>query len=181
MDRGIKQIVATDTGMLPVIPPGALLECVSSLPDHGDLIVIQAHQNHTQLIRIFQRRPDQSILLQAIRPGSKNFMTSEEELWQKGEISIVRRITLPGFPVRIQEAAAFSQTGGISAQPDTDFLTFEEAQALLKLKRTRMYALLQSGKLEASKVGKLWRIRRSAIQRYFEAQSYEKDKPAPVS
>ncbi len=56
--------------------------------------------------------------------------------------------------------------GAAMAAPPSDYLTFEEAQNLLKLKRTRMYSLLQTGELEASKVGKLWRIRRAAIDRY---------------
>ena len=54
-----------------------------------------------------------------------------------------------------------------------ELLTFDEAQALLKVRRTKMYALLRSGELRASKIGKLWRVERASIQQYLAAKTYK--------
>ena len=54
----------------------------------------------------------------------------------------------------------------VSLADGNDLLTFSEAAKLLKVKRTRMYAMLQSGELSATKVGKLWRVSRAAIEEY---------------
>ncbi|MBO4303747.1 MAG: helix-turn-helix domain-containing protein [Lentisphaeria bacterium] len=55
------------------------------------------------------------------------------------------------------------------AGPESELLTFDEALAALKVRRTKMYALLRSGALSAVKIGKLWRIQRSAIREYLES------------
>ena len=47
-----------------------------------------------------------------------------------------------------------------------DFLTLPEAMAILKVKRTRMYELLQSGTIKASKLGRLWRIERASLNEF---------------
>ncbi|MBR2364043.1 MAG: helix-turn-helix domain-containing protein [Lentisphaeria bacterium] len=52
---------------------------------------------------------------------------------------------------------------------ESELLTFDEALAALKVRRTKMYALLRSGALSAVKIGKLWRIERSAIKEYLES------------
>ncbi len=92
--------------------------------------------------------------LRDILPGGKNGNTASSS-----HLPVIDRLQ--------EEAEAAGVHSPISmAMSPSEYLTFEEAQNILKLKRTRMYSLLQTGELEASKVGKLWRIRRAAIDRY---------------
>ena len=53
-----------------------------------------------------------------------------------------------------------------------ELLTFTEAGTVLKVKRTRLYAMLRSGELHAVKVGKLWRISRKSIEEYLSRSVY---------
>lgn len=64
-----------------------------------------------------------------------------------------------------------------SAEPMamSEVLTFEETQDVLKVRRTKLYELLRSGELEASKIGKLWRIDRNSIVRYMSERTFKKN------
>ena len=53
----------------------------------------------------------------------------------------------------------------------SEILTVEEAAALLKIPRSSVYTLAQKGKIPAQKVGRHWRFRREAIDRWLEAYS----------
>ena len=84
------------------------------------------------------------------------------------------------FPPTLPEGPSpcFSppSAGAFSAPPERgkeeELLTFPEAGAILKVKRTRLYAMLRTGELRAVKIGKLWRISRKSIEEYLARSVY---------
>ena len=48
-------------------------------------------------------------------------------------------------------------------------LSVTEAARLLRLQRGKVYLLIEVGALEATRLGKVWRIRASSVQRLFPA------------
>lgn len=53
---------------------------------------------------------------------------------------------------------------------DTDILTLDELHTYLKIPRPTLYALAQSGRIPAAKIGKHWRFRKAYIDEWFDAQ-----------
>jgi excisionase family DNA binding protein len=49
-----------------------------------------------------------------------------------------------------------------------DVMTFEEVMAYLRIPRSSLYKLAQEGKIPSQKVGRHWRFRRQAIDRWLE-------------
>jgi excisionase family DNA binding protein len=49
-----------------------------------------------------------------------------------------------------------------------DVMTFEEVMAYLRIPRSSLYKLAQEGKIPSQKVGRHWRFRRRAIDRWLE-------------
>ena len=47
-------------------------------------------------------------------------------------------------------------------------LTIEELSAYLKISRSTLYKLVSEGKIPSQKVGRHWRFRRAAIDRWLE-------------
>jgi excisionase family DNA binding protein len=52
-----------------------------------------------------------------------------------------------------------------------DVMTFEEVLAYLRIPRSSLYKLAQEGKIPSQKVGRHWRFRREAIDRWLEGVS----------
>lgn len=50
----------------------------------------------------------------------------------------------------------------------SDVMTFGEVMAYLRIPRSSLYKLAQQGKLPAQKVGRYWRFRREATERWLE-------------
>jgi excisionase family DNA binding protein len=49
-----------------------------------------------------------------------------------------------------------------------DVMTFEEVMTYLRIPRSSLYKLAQEGKIPSQKVGRHWRFRRQAIDRWLE-------------
>jgi excisionase family DNA binding protein len=49
-----------------------------------------------------------------------------------------------------------------------DVMTFEEVLAYLRIPRSSLYKLAQEGRIPSQKVGRHWRFRRQAIDRWLE-------------
>ena len=49
-----------------------------------------------------------------------------------------------------------------------DVMTFEDVLAYLRIPRSSLYKLAQEGKIPSQKVGRHWRFRREAIDRWLE-------------
>ena len=54
----------------------------------------------------------------------------------------------------------------------SEILTMEELHGYLKIPKPTLYALAQSGRIPAAKVGKHWRFRRSDIDDWMKAQQW---------
>ena len=50
----------------------------------------------------------------------------------------------------------------------TDILTIDELSAYLKISKSTLYKLVREGKIPSQKIGRHWRFRKSAIDRWFE-------------
>ena len=48
-----------------------------------------------------------------------------------------------------------------------EYLTPKEVMAILCIGRNKFYELVNSGKLSASRIGKLWRVKRNDIEALF--------------
>ena len=73
---------------------------------------------------------------------------------------------------------------------ESDIMTLTELHGYLKIPKPTLYALAQSGRIPAAKVGKHWRFRRSIIDEWFTAlqwirplqfQQSKWSKPDPTS
>lgn len=49
-----------------------------------------------------------------------------------------------------------------------DVLTIEELSAYLKISKSTLYKLVREGKIPSQKIGRHWRFRKSAIDRWLE-------------
>lgn len=56
----------------------------------------------------------------------------------------------------------------------TDILTLQELHSYLKIPKPTLYALAQSGRIPAAKVGKHWRFRLSDIDEWLKAQQWNR-------
>ena len=57
-------------------------------------------------------------------------------------------------------------------QTEAEILTVDELQGYLKIPKPTLYALAQSGRLPALKVGKHWRFRKRDIDEWLNAQRW---------
>jgi DNA binding domain, excisionase family len=179
---GFIRMTAEDIGCDPRIPKGAQLLCSETLkPQDGDYILIR-RGSAPPLIRAYFLREDGSVLLKSFHKDADSYVTTPQGLESAGYLVIVRmeydfpaseRVAFPAEKEKSLSPCAvpFPAESGSPSVAD-DFLTFEEAMDLLKVKRTRMYAMLRSGELRASKLGKLWRVERRSIQEYFASKTY---------
>ena len=51
-----------------------------------------------------------------------------------------------------------------------ELMTFEETRKYLNIKRSFLYKLLQTGKIPGSKIGRIWRIRKSKLDQWLDEQ-----------
>ena len=56
-------------------------------------------------------------------------------------------------------------------------LTIEELSAYLKIPRSTLYKLVREGKIPSQKIGRHWRFRKKAIDRWLDETRAEKPKP----
>jgi excisionase family DNA binding protein len=52
-----------------------------------------------------------------------------------------------------------------------DLITIDELCDLLMIGRTTAYKLLQSGRLKAFKIGRVWKISRASVEQYIKESS----------
>lgn len=158
-----QEITVTEKALEPVIPAGATVVCADGLqPVSGDFVVYFPNGG-LPIFRKWRIQKNGDILLEALNRSMDSYQSSAEELYSRGRVLVILSMNRV-FRTLPQEGAG-ADTGGKIASPD-DFLTFPEAMAILKVKRTRMYSLLQSGEISASKLGKLWRIERSSLEAF---------------
>lgn len=55
---------------------------------------------------------------------------------------------------------------------DSEILTLEELHSYLKIPKPTLYALAQTGRIPAAKVGKHWRFRKTDIDEWLNAQKW---------
>jgi len=61
---------------------------------------------------------------------------------------------------------------GSGSKPDNEILTIEEVASYLRLKPQTIYKWAQEKRIPAAKLGKEWRFRRSAIDRWLDDQMF---------
>ena len=57
---------------------------------------------------------------------------------------------------------------------ESEILTLEELRTYLKIPKPTLYALAQTGRMPAAKVGKHWRFRKSDIDEWLNAQKWSR-------
>lgn len=177
-----------DNGGDPVIPPGARVFCTEDIPvSDGDYILVK-RKDDAPLVRLYTIRSDGAILLKSMNRNADSYVTTASGLKNTGYYVVVRseydfsasRRLVPGLLARAEAIAngqenvpelVVEETPEVTlpAGAESELLTFDEALAALKVRRTKMYALLRSGALKAVKIGKLWRIERTAIKEYLDS------------
>ena len=172
---GFVTVTAEDIGCDPRIPKGAQLLCSEKIkPQNGDYVLVK-RGSAPPFIRGYFVREDGSILLKSFNKDADSYVASAQALNAAGIMVVIRmehdfpaasRVVIP----EPEKAEGVLPQEHVSA---SELLTFDEAQALLKVRRTKMYALLRSGELRASKIGKLWRVERASIQQYLAAKTYK--------
>ena len=58
-----------------------------------------------------------------------------------------------------------------------EVLTIEELSAYLKISKSTLYKLVREGRIPSQKVGRHWRFRKKAIDRWLEETRVEKSAP----
>lgn len=58
-----------------------------------------------------------------------------------------------------------------------DVLTIKELSAYLKIPRSTLYKLVREGRIPSQKVGRHWRFRKEAIDRWLDETGAEEPKP----
>ena len=175
-----------DNGGDPVIPPGARVFCSESIPvSDGDYILVK-RRDDAPLVRLYTIRSDGAILLKSMNRNADSYVTTASGLKNTGYYVVLRseydfvasKRLRKGLLARAEAIANGQEAPPMPQEaqeplpptgPESELLTFDEALAALKVRRTKMYALLRSGALSAVKIGKLWRIQRSAIREYLES------------
>ncbi len=160
------EYTVTDPALEPEIPRGVTVVCSETrTPRTGDFVVYEPFSG-SPVFRRYVERKDGKILLQALNSACDTYVALRSEMLRRGRLLVIleyRRIFYPAPPDGVLRLS-----GRSSAPPESgdELLSFGEAMKLLKIKRTSMYALLQSGRLRGVKVGRLWRIERSALASY---------------
>ena len=187
-EQEIITIEIQDNGGDPVIPPGARVFCSEDLPvSDGDYILVK-RKDDAPLVRLYTIRSDGAILLKSMNRNADSYVTTSSGLKNTGYYVVLRseynfvasKRLMPGLLARAEAIANGQEVPPLPPQTpavqentvpggESELLTFDEALAALKVRRTKMYALLRSGALNAVKIGKLWRIERSAIKEYLDS------------
>ena len=74
-------------------------------------------------------------------------------------------------PLGVREEPVVVPTAGeVISMPDTpgDVLTIDELSAYLKISKSTLYKLVREGKVPCQKIGRHWRFRKEAIDRWLE-------------
>lgn len=175
-DDGFETLPAPDRACEPFIPEAATLTCSRRVkPQSGDFVVFVPKDGSAALLRQYVVQKDGTILLHAPNKSFDSYVSGLAELEEAGELLPALRFERD-FPAAARAGLLSSLPPQTADAPrtDSDLLTFEEAQAALKVRRTKMYAMLRGGELRASKVGKLWRIERSSIAEYLSHKTFRK-------
>jgi excisionase family DNA binding protein len=187
----IESFIVADKAVEPSIPQGARLLCSSKIaPKSGDFVVFSPNDGSPHFVRQYAVQQDGSILLHAPNRDFDSYVSSSAELEASGRLLPILKMerefpaceragglpapaqAAPSTPVQPQPAAPSAEAAN-QQLAESSLLTFDEAKAALKVRRTKMYALLRSGDLKASKVGKLWRIERASIQQYLSNAAFK--------
>lgn len=193
----IESFVVADKAAEPSIPQGSRLHCSAKLePQSGDFVVFSPNDGSPHFVRQYVTQQDGSLLLHAPNRSFDSYVSNPEELESSGRLLPVLRLErdfpaaqraggLPPslersnpFPSDAPSEASASGESAAALGAEASLLTFDEAKAALKVRRTKMYELLRSGELKALKVGKLWRIERSSIQEYLKGLAFQKPEQA---
>lgn len=148
----------TGGALLPEIPPGVTVVCGEREPHSGDFIAYLPKDGGEPIFRRYVEKEDGMILLESLNRRFDSFVAKKSEMLARGTIRVILSFSRSFYESSVPRE--------VSLADGNDLLTFSEAAKLLKVKRTRMYAMLQSGELSATKVGKLWRVSRAAIEEY---------------
>jgi len=192
LQSAIERFAANDKAAEPFVPQGATLFCSAKIqPQNGDFIVFAPKDGSPYFIRQYATQQDGSLLLHAPNAAFDSYVSNSTELEASGRILTVLKMEreLPACarfgglpqtaePAQAKPAAALRQAPPQQQEPqaastENNVLTFEEAKLALKVHRTKMYELLRTGKLKASKVGKLWRIERQSLQEYLHSSAFK--------
>jgi len=178
VSNSLRVFAAPDKAGEPVIPEGAKLTCSGVAPKSGDYVVFLPNDGSPAFVRLYILQDDGSVLLHAPNKSFDSYVSGSAELEAAGRLLPVIRMerTFPAFD-RSGAMALAPSPAPVPQQPQPSggpaILTFEEAQAALKVRRTKMYELLRSGALKASKVGKLWRVEASSIDSYLKGTAFK--------
>ena len=157
-----QEITVTEKALEPVIPAGATVVCSEQIsPEPGDFVVYFP-ESGVPLFRRWRPGKDDSVLLEALNKDADSYRSSELELKRRGKLFVILSMNRI-FRALPEESRKETVLPAVAAE---EFLTFQEAMAILKVKRTRMYELLQTGKIKASKLGRLWRIERGSLNEF---------------
>jgi len=161
VNTAVRTLTVTEKSLEPEILFGSEVECSPELePVSGDYIVYFRNGSAEPMFRRWRNAGNGTVLLESLTREYSSYTCRKEELAANGTVMVIlsaRRIFR-----RISAMPASSPQD--SSIPGEDYLTFNEAMEALKVHRTRMYAMLRSGELKAVKLGRLWRIPKSAVQ-----------------
>ena len=184
-----KTFLLTTHVLEPEVPAGATLVCVSLPPRNGDLIVYVPFQGEP-VFRRYLEHSDGRILLESLNSRYDSYTARKEEMLSRGTLwsvvsfhRILREdagnpydMSSPGRDTETHPPVSSVSDSASGVRNGEELLTFTEAGTVLKVRRTRLYAMLRSGELHAVKVGKLWRVSRSSIEEYLSRSVYPGNK-----
>ena len=184
--KKIHSYLLTGGALLPEIPPGVTVRCAVREPRSGDFVVYLPNEGGEPIFRRYAEKENGMILLESLNSRYDSYTARKEEMLSRGTLwSIVafqkqlREDVENLLETRGTESFSTPPSPGASGKESfsvgqnmEELLTFTEAGTVLKVKRTRLYAMLRSGELHAVKVGKLWRISRKSIEEYLSRSVY---------
>ncbi len=189
VSNSLRVFNAPDKAGEPVIPEGAKLTCSGIAPKSGDYVVFLPNDGSAPFLRLYIVQDDGSILLHAPNKSFDSYVSGSAELEAAGRLLPVIRMERAFPALERSGAMAIPPSSSVQTLPgdssastassSSGLLTFEEAQAALKVRRTKMYELLRNGELKASKVGKLWRVETSSIESYLKGNTFKSKAPKP--
>ena len=175
---GTKLFTVTGGALIPDIPPGCEALCAKIQPRQGDFVAYVIGSGEPVFRRY--RENGGKVILESLNVHFDSFEAAREELESRGTMYVILSIRKVFRPDAVEEEPPASEVKpGQEPEPESDWLTFSEAAKLLKVKRTKMYAMLRSGALRASKIGKLWRIARPSIEKCLMENTYKPGKGDP--
>lgn len=172
-ESGTKLFTVTGGALIPDIPPGCEALCAKIQPRQGDFIAYVIGSGEPVFRRY--RENGGKVILESLNVHFDSFETTREELESRGTLYVILSIR----KVFRSDSVEKDPVPEGKEEQGSDWLTFSEASKLLKVKRTKMYAMLRSGELCASKIGKLWRIARPSIEKCLMENIYKPAKEDP--